>query len=155
MYRSDKNCETFPWFKLEYFLIWRSIVPPNKNGAQFKPNNNEWNSLTTSLGFSLSILSQGRIQSSSSYANDEVVFPSYEMLNMLKTLRVVLIQSNNLCIIPGRLWSAKFPVISPVKLLFWSMSFEGDCRSIKVFRVEFLTLNHPIWEHLPKFFLKS
>ena len=42
-----------------------------------------------------------------------------------------------------------------LKLLFWSMSFEGDSRSVKVFRLEFLTLKHPIWEHLPKFILKK
>ena len=99
---------------------------------------------------------QGRIQSFSSYANGEVVFPSYEMLNRLKKpLRGVLIQSNNLCIFPRGLWCAKFSMISSVKLLFWSMSFEGDCRSVKVFRLEFLTLKHPISQHLPKFILKK
>ena len=32
---------------------------------------------------------QGRIQGSTSYANDEVVFPSYEMLNRLKNVSEV------------------------------------------------------------------
>ena len=72
-----------------------------------------------------------------------------------KFLRGVFIQSKNLCIFPSGLWSSKFPVISPLKLLFWGMLFEGDCRSVKVFRVEFLTLKHWIWEHLEKFFWKK
>ena len=32
---------------------------------------------------------QGQIQGSTSYANDEVVFPSYEMLNRLKNVSEV------------------------------------------------------------------
>ena len=55
-----------------------------------------------------------------------------------------LIQSKSFCIFLSRFWRANFPVISTVKLLFRSMSFEVDCRSVKVFRVEFLTLKHPI-----------
>ena len=35
-------------------------------------------------------------------------------------------------------------MISTVKLLFQSISFEADCRSVKIFRAEFLTLKHPI-----------
>ena len=54
-----------------------------------------------------------------------------------------------------RLLCAKFPVISSVKFLLWSISFEGDCRSFEVFQVEFFILKHQIWEHLPKFFLKK
>ena len=61
-----------------------------------------------------------------------------------KRLRSGLIQSKSFCIFPCGLWCANFPVISTVKLLFRSMSFEVDCRSVKVFRVEFLTLKHPI-----------
>ena len=72
-----------------------------------------------------------------------------------KHLRDVLIQPSNLCIFRRGLWCAKFPMITPVKLLFWSMSLEGDCWSIKAFRVEFLALKHPIWENLSKFFLKK
>ena len=72
-----------------------------------------------------------------------------------KRFRGVLIQSRNLCIFPRGLWCTKFSVIFPVNLLFWSMLFEGDCRSVKVFRLEFLTLKHPISEHLPKFILKK
>ena len=64
-------------------------------------------------------------------------------------------QPNNLCIFPRGLWWAKLRVISPVELFFWSMSFEGDCRSAKVFQVEFLSLKHPILEHLSKIFLKK
>ena len=59
-----------------------------------------------------------------------------------KRLEGILIQSSNLCVFPLELWCSKFPVISLVKLLFWSMPFEGDRRSVKVFQVEFLTLKH-------------
>ena len=55
---------------------------------------------------------QGWIQGSSSYANGEVVFPSYEMLSRLKKERGVIIQSNSLCIFPCGLRRAKFPVIT-------------------------------------------
>ena len=72
-----------------------------------------------------------------------------------KRLRSGLIQSTSFCIFLCGLWCANFPVIYTVKLLFRSMSFEVDCRSVKVFRFEFLTLKHPILEHLPKFFLKK
>ena len=44
-------------------------------------------------------------------------------------------QSKSFCIFPCGLLCANFPVISTVKLLFRSMSFEVDCRSVKVFRV--------------------
>ena len=52
-----------------------------------------------------------------------------------KRLRDVLIQPSNLCIFRRGLWCAKFPMITPVKLLLWSMSLGGDCWSIKAFRV--------------------
>ena len=61
-----------------------------------------------------------------------------------KRLRSDLIQSKSFCIFPCGPWCANFPVISTVKLLFRSILFEVDCRSVKVFRVEFLTLKHPI-----------
>ena len=67
---------------------------------------------------------QGQIQGSSSYANDEVRFPSYEILEKArKRWRGVLIQSNSLSKFPCGLWCTKFRLISPVKLLFWSMLF--------------------------------
>ena len=74
-----------------------------------------------------------------------------------KRLRCDFVQLNNLCMFSPRLWYAKFPVISPMKLLFWSMSFDGDCLSVEVYRVEFFTLKHPIWiwEHLLNFFLNT
>ena len=52
------------------------------------------------------------------------------------------------------LWTLMHWDFPAVKLLFRSMSFEGDCQSVKVFRVEFVTSKHPIWEHLLKFLEK-
>ena len=46
------------------------------------------------------------------------------------------------------------PVITREALVL-KHAVEGDCRSVEVFRVEFLTLKHPIWEDLLKFFLKK
>ena len=41
-------------------------------------------------------LSQGQIQCWSSYANDEVVFPSYEMLNRLKNVQEMSLYSQTI-----------------------------------------------------------
>ena len=41
-------------------------------------------------------LSHGQIQCWSSYANDEVVFPSYEMLNRLKNVQEVSLYSQTI-----------------------------------------------------------
>ena len=75
---------------------------------------------------------------------------SHVLLRNVKLSRGVLKQTNNLCIFPCRLLYAKFPAIPPVTFLFWSILFEGDCQSVKVFRVEFLALKHPFYKHLPK-----
>ena len=50
-----------------------------------------------------------------------------------KRLRSGLIQSKSFSKFPCGLWCANFSVISTVKLLFQSMLFEVDYRSVKVF----------------------
>ena len=96
---------------------------------------------------------QGQIQCSSFHGTDEVVFPSYEIKNVSE---VPLYSQTIYIYFPTDFDTLSFPWFSTyVKLLFQSMSFEGDCRSVKVFRIEFLTLKHPIWQHVPKFSSKK
>ena len=68
---------------------------------------------------------------------------------MLDVFLWLTIKWNEL-IFPRGLSCNKFPVISSVKLLFWGMLLESDCRSSKVFLVK----KHPISEHLQKFLSK-
>ena len=62
--------------------IFIYFIPVFISMLKFKNKHTKQNKVIWDHSFS----TQGRIQGSSSYANDEVLFPSYEMLKWLKSV---------------------------------------------------------------------